>query len=174
MKKKPTKIEDNPLYHDTLKLLKNYRDVVWSLELSVQQAQRKFQLEYGSSVEEFLDTMYVAGADLSGSKVEQYAKNIEQSHKMIKLLESAVALLREKHKNGEAYYWVLYYSFLSAQQLRNSDEIVEALRTHVPDISYSTYYRRRQDAVDALSSVLWGYSSKECIEILDSFFPESE
>lgn len=28
-------IADNPLYHDTLKLLKKYRDVVWSLELSV-------------------------------------------------------------------------------------------------------------------------------------------
>ena len=29
-------ITDNPLYHDTWKLLKKYRDVVWSLELSVQ------------------------------------------------------------------------------------------------------------------------------------------
>ncbi len=26
-------IADNPLYHDTWKLLKKYRDVVWSLEL---------------------------------------------------------------------------------------------------------------------------------------------
>ena len=98
MKKKTLKIEANPLYHDTWKLLENYRDVVWSLERSVQQAQRKIQLEYGSSVEEFLDTIYVAGADLSGGH------------------------------NGETYYWVLYYSFLSAQQLRNVDEIVEALR----------------------------------------------
>ena len=27
---------EEPLYHDTWKLLKKYRDVVWSLELSVQ------------------------------------------------------------------------------------------------------------------------------------------
>lgn len=26
-------VADNPLYHDTWKLLKKYRDVVWSLEL---------------------------------------------------------------------------------------------------------------------------------------------
>ena len=29
-------VADNPLYHDTWKLLKKYRDVVWSLEISVQ------------------------------------------------------------------------------------------------------------------------------------------
>lgn len=41
-------IADNPLYHDTWKLLKKYRDVVWSLELSVQQVRNRFEIEYGS------------------------------------------------------------------------------------------------------------------------------
>ena len=31
------KVTENPLYHDTWMLLRKYRDVVWSLELSVQQ-----------------------------------------------------------------------------------------------------------------------------------------
>ena len=48
------KVTDNPLYHDTWVLLRKYRDVVWSLELSVQQVRRQFQIEYGSSIEEFL------------------------------------------------------------------------------------------------------------------------
>ena len=29
--------QENPLFHDTWKLLKNYRDAVWNLELAVQQ-----------------------------------------------------------------------------------------------------------------------------------------
>ena len=37
-------IADNPLYHDTWKLLKKYRDVVWSLELSVQQVRSRFEM----------------------------------------------------------------------------------------------------------------------------------
>ena len=37
-------IADNPLYHDTWKLLKKYRDVVWSLELSVQQVRSRFEI----------------------------------------------------------------------------------------------------------------------------------
>ena len=120
-------VADNPLYHDTWKLLKKYRDVVWSLELSVQHVRTKFEIEYGTSIEDFLDSVYLAGADLAGSDIEHHAKCIERSHKMLKLLDSAVELLRTKHKNGEAYYWLLYYCLLSPQQLKNVEDIIETL-----------------------------------------------
>ena len=42
-------VAENPLYHDTWKLLKKYRDVVWSLEISVQHVRAKFEIEYGTS-----------------------------------------------------------------------------------------------------------------------------
>ena len=165
-------ITENPLYHDTWKLLKKYRDVVWSLELSIQQVRNRFELEYGSSIEDFLDSVYLAGADLSGSDTEHHAKCIERSYRMLKLLDSSVDLLRNKHKNGEVYYWLIYYTFLSPQQLRNVEEIIEKLRPHIRDISFRTYYRKRQEAIEALSSILWGYTSKDSMEILDQFFPE--
>ena len=144
----PMNTEDNPLYHDTWMLLRKYRDVVWSLELSVQQARRKFQIEFGSS--------------------------IERSYQMLKLMENAVNLLRNKHKFGEAYYWILYYSFLSPQQYRNVDEIIEELRPHIRDISRRTYYRKRKEAIEVLSSVLWGYSSRDSLKLLEHFCPDSE
>lgn len=165
-------ITENPLYHDTWKLLKKYRDVVWSLELSIQQVRNRFELEYGSSIEDFLDSVYLAGADLSGSDTEHHAKCIERSYRMLKLLDSSVDLLRNKHKNGEVYYWLIYYTFLSSQQLRNVEEIIEKLRPHIRDISFRTYYRKRQEAIEALSSILWGYTSKDSMEILDQFFPD--
>lgn len=165
-------ITENPLYHDTWKLLKKYRDVVWSLELSIQQVRNRFELEYGSSIEDFLDSVYLAGADLSGSDTEHHAKCIERSYRMLKLLDSSVDLLRNKHKNGEVYYWLIYYTFLSPQQLRNVEEIIEKLRLHIRDISFRTYYRKRQEAIEALSSILWGYTSKDSMEILDQFFPD--
>lgn len=169
MKKKNDVIDiiENPLYHDTWKLLKKYRDVVWSLELSVQQVRSKFEIEYGSSIEEFLESIYLAGADLSGSNIEHHAECIERSHQMLKLLDTAIDLLRSKHKNGESYYWLLYYSFLSPQQQRNVEEIIEKLRPHIRDISFRTYYRRRREAIEALSSVLWGYTSRDSLIILN-------
>ena len=45
-------VEENPLFHDTWKLLKNYRDAVWNLELAVQQVRNTFEIEYGNSIEE--------------------------------------------------------------------------------------------------------------------------
>ena len=158
--------QENPLFHDTWKLLKNYRDAVWNLELAVQQVRSTFEIEYGSSIEEFLDSI--------GSKLEDYAKSIERSNKMLTLLNSAVDILRSKHKHGEQYYWILYYSYLSPQQLQNTDEIIENLRPHIANISTRTYYRKRPEAVQALSSILWGYTSKDCLEMLDKFFPEGK
>ena len=93
-------IADNPLYHDTWKLLKKYRDVVWSLELSVQQVRSRFEIEYGSSIEDFLESIYLGGTD-----IEHQAQCIERSHKMLTLVQNAVDLpvpgtKTEKHTTG--------------------------------------------------------------------------
>ncbi len=166
-------VEENPLFHDTWKLLKNYRDAVWNLELAVQQVRNTFEIEYGNSIEEFLDSIYLAGADIGGTRLENYAKSIERSNKMLNLLNYAVDILRSKHKHGEQYYWILYYSYLSPQQLQNTDEIIESLIPHIANISKRTYYRKRPEAVQALSSILWGYTSKDCLEMLNKFFPDN-
>lgn len=123
--KRKNDVTENKYYHDTWQLLKKYRDVVWSLELSVQQVKKTFEIEYGTSIEDFLDSIYMAGADLSGTQIEQHARSIERSHKMLNLLNTSVELLRTKHKSGEQYYWILYYSFLSPQELSNVDEIID-------------------------------------------------
>ena len=93
---------------------------------------------------------------------------------MLKLMENAVNLLRSKHKFGETYYWILYYSYLSPQQYKNTEEIIEQLQPHIQDISYRTYFRKRKEAIEVFSSILWGYSSKDSLNLLEHFFPENE
>ena len=166
-------VTDNPLYHDTWCLLKKYRDVVWSLELSVQQVRNKFQIEFGKSVEDFLESIYLAGADLSGTDIEHHARCIQRSAQMIKLVDGAMELLHTRHKDGEAYYWLLHYTYTTPQQPHNAYEIIDKLRPHIRDISYATYFRRRRDAIEALGDILWGYTSKDSIDILEQFFPDS-
>ena len=80
--------------------------------------------------------------------------------------------MRTKHKHGEQYYWILYYSYLSPQELQNTEEIIDKLRPHIANISHRTYYRKRPAAIEALSTILWGYTSKDCISVLNQFFPE--
>ena len=94
-KQREMDIAENPLYHDTWKLLKKYRDVVWSLELSVQQVRNRFEIEYGSSIDDFLESVYLAGADIAGGDIEHHAKCIERSNRMIKLLWGKECIVQE-------------------------------------------------------------------------------
>ena len=56
MKKKSTIEKNNEfLYHNTELLLKKYRDVVWSIEVSAMQAEVNFEFETGCKMTEFLD-----------------------------------------------------------------------------------------------------------------------
>lgn len=168
---KPKDITEDPRYHNTWRLLREYRDVVWSLELSVLQLKNQFHVEYGCDVDEFLDSIYSAGADLGGTEIEQYARCVERTNKMLKLLQGAVTLLRSKHKDGESLYWVLYYTYLSPQRLENVNEILEQIKPHIHDISFRTYYRRRKEAVHALSNILWGYTTRDNLKLLEDFIP---
>lgn len=172
MKKQPEQMPEDQRFHDTYLLLKKYRDVVWGLELSVQQVKRRFQMEVGSGIKDFLDSIYLAGVDFSDNGIEEQARSIEKSYQMLKLLETSVNIMRNKHKHGEMYYWLLYYSYLSPQQYRSVDEIIEMIRPHVSDISERTFFRRRKNAVEALSSILWGYTSRDSLSLLEQFFPD--
>ena len=46
------------------------------------------------------------------------------------------------------------------------------IRPHVSDISERTFFRRRKNAVEALSSILWGYTSRDSLSLLEQFFPD--
>lgn len=164
--------EEDPRFHDTYQFLKRYRDATYSLKVVVHQLESQFKIEYGSSIDDFLDSIYAAGIELGGDNIEERAKSIERSNKMLKLLDSSVDLLRSNHKYGEQYYWILYYSFLCPQELRNTDEIIEKLAPHIDNISYRTFYRKRRSAIESLSTILWGFTAKETLELLNKFFPE--
>ena len=50
-KRTKTTVAEDSRYHDTWRLLKKYRDVVWSMELSVQQVKKEFEIECGSTIQ---------------------------------------------------------------------------------------------------------------------------
>lgn len=103
------------------------------------------------------------------NEARAYLRNMKRQ--MLTLVQNAVDLLRTRHKNGEAYYWLLHYTYLSPQQLKNVEEIIDQLRPHIHDISFRTYYRRRKEAIEALCSVLWGYTAQDSLQVLEQFFP---
>ena len=116
--------EEHPFYHDTWKLLKNYRDVAWNLEIADLDLQAEMRAEYGTAEGGSLAALTEAGADLHGTRIESFARSLERSRKMMRLLDAAIQLMRRRHKKGT-------------------------------------------EAIETLSSVLWGYTSRECAEVLE-------
>lgn len=162
-------LEPHPLYHNTLKLLQNYRDVHWSLEVSSLDLQSEFRAEYGRVPSSLVDDVAPNADARSASRIEAFSNSLEKSRRMLQIIDSAIELLRQKHKKGELYYWILYYTYLSAQEPDTINEILIQLEKHFPAMSIRTYYSRREEAIQILSSILWGYTSKECQGILDQF-----
>lgn len=97
----------------------------------VRQTETQFRMEYGTSIDDFWDSIYAAGVELTGGDIEQRAKSIERSNQMLKLMDSAVDLLRNNHKHGEQYYWILYYAILTPQELRNTDAFFPEVLSHL-------------------------------------------
>ena len=144
-----------PHYHDTLMLLKKYRDIAWTVEVSSRNLQEEFRAEYGCPSGDILNSLKLNKAN---SCLMNCTHSLGHSAKMLRIIDSAVDLIREKHKKGELYYWVLYYAYLSPHKYENSSEILHALESKAPPISLRTYYARREEAIELLSSVLWGYN----------------
>ena len=171
--------EDNTAYHDVICLFKIYRSVNCRMQIKVNQVKHRVQEEYGTNLDEFLDHIYQAGMDINQDldDMKQRVEAINQANKFLKLIDEAVELMRKFHPQGERYYWVLYYSYMSARKAENIEEILDHLEPHFPKITRihrATYFRWREQAFQAVSSILWGYEdeSRKLIESFKNNFEE--
>lgn len=129
----------------------------------------EFKAEYGLST----DALFVdSEVNKGGNRLESYARALERSKKMMQIIDTAIDLMRRKHKKGEFYYWILYYAYLSPQQCENAGAILQLLETKGISISLRTYYVHRDEAIEVLSSILWGYTSQDCEKITNLLTPD--
>jgi len=161
--------EQPDCYHDPERLLKTYRDVRWNLKLSMEHHRQDFEAEYGMSITEYLDDVYAAGIEFAGTKLEHHANSMKRTAEMLKFIDIAVHLIRENNSEGETFYWILYYAFLSPLRLNNVDEIIDRIQMHIPYITRDTYFRHRKKAIKVFASVLWGFTTKSEINIIEVF-----
>ena len=66
-------------------------------------------------------------------------------------MQSALEIMRNHHKHGEMYYWILYYSFLSPKAYDNDQVVLVILQAHNFGVTKRNFYGRRRAAVYAFS-----------------------
>ncbi len=157
------------MYHNTELLLKKYRDVVWSIEVSALQTQMNFELEMECNISEFLEMTYEAGVDFAGTQIQEQIRTMERNKKMLQMIDASVNILRKKQNGGEEYYWILYYTYLSPKPCRDVEEIIRNVGNKTEPMAWKTYFSRRKKAIEFLSTVLWGFTSKDCLPLIEEF-----
>ena len=76
----------SPHYHDTLMLLKKYRDIAWTVEVSSRNLQEEFRAEYSCPGRAVLNSLKLNKAD---SCLMDCTKSLEHSTKMLRIIDSA-------------------------------------------------------------------------------------
>ncbi len=97
--------KNSEVYHDVIILFKIYRSVSWRMQVQIGQVKHRFQKEYGTDVDEFLESIYqamgwilIVTRRISVSRVEA----IESSNKFLKLIDESVDLMRQYHPQGKS------------------------------------------------------------------------
>lgn len=158
------------LYHNTEVLLKKYREVVLSIGVSVTHAKMKLSNRFSNEISDLFEICYGTGIDMSGTQILSQLRTLERNKKMLELIQLSVKALRGNSKYGEEYYWVLYYTYLSKTVYRSIDDILDALYQQAGIyMSQKTYFKYRKAAITKLSTILWGFTSKDSLDIIDKF-----
>ena len=148
------------LYHNTLLLLKNYRNICWQLKAFP----TNITAELDQSLEEIDNILSLLDdqLDMGNHKLESRLRSLQKSRMLIDRLNEAVAILQTKPGDGLLLYEVIYIAYIQPEELGYA-EIIERL-----NVSIRQYYRLRKRAVNLISIRLWSAPSRELEILLDT------
>jgi hypothetical protein len=158
--------------HNTKQLLQQYRRVVYAVQVSEDEMNLRMELEHGAAISTMEVNAELAGIDLSGTKLERYAQSVIRSKNMLVIINNALLAVKRNPENGELMYHVLYLTYFSPTKPRNREMILKELEGLGYPMCLVTYHNYLNTAVRAIDRILWGYTTRDCAEIIQQFLPE--
>lgn len=109
------------MYHNTQMMLKHYRDIVWALECFPEQVAEELDrpLKALDALLSAVDTQLAMG----NAKLEHRLRSIKQSRILVDRINDALTVLRQKPRNGEMMYQIIFQTYITPEKLRH-DEIL--------------------------------------------------
>ena len=156
-------------YHNTLLLLRQYRAARWNLELGMAQIRENSPMDFNLPMEEQLSAISDLGVSYYGKPLEQQTDALLLTWKMLQLIDHSVQMMRTRHAKGELYYQILYLNFLSEEGTLPTALLLDGLKAHGFYMSNRSYFRHKKSAIDVLGSVLWGYTTRDCLQLLQQY-----
>lgn len=161
---KTAKRKDADKYHNTRHLLKQYRKVAYAIQISEADMNVRMEMEHGTRLSTLEVNAELAGVDLSGSKLEGYARTVIRSKNMLQIIDNALNTVRMDPDHGELMYQVLYLTYFSKKKPANREVILAELDRQGFPMSMVTYPSCYVEQTEALFE--WRQSTpKQDIEL---------
>ena len=119
------KPEDN--FHNTKYLLKQYRRVAYSIQISEEELNLRMELEHGTKLSTLEVNAELAGIDLSNTKLESHARTVIRSKTMLEIINTSLEAVRKDPDRGELMYQVLYETYFTPTKPRRREDILTTL-----------------------------------------------
>lgn len=165
------KADSEDRLHNTKHLLKQYRRIAYSVQVSENELNLRMELEHGTRLSTFEANAELAGIDLTGTKLEGYTRSVIRSKKMLQIIQNALKTVRSDPDHGDLMYQVLYFTYFSPSKPRNREAILAELDKLDYPMSLVTYHSYLNMAVKAIDHILWGYTARDCTDIIKDFLP---
>lgn len=165
------KTEQNDRLHDTKVLLKQYRRIAYSVQISEKELNLRMESEHGAKLSTLEANAELAGVDLTGTKLEGYTRSVIRSKKMLQIIQNALIIVRGDPDHGELMYYVLFYTYFSPVKPRNRESILAELDKLDYPMSLVTYHNYLNMAIKAIDHILWGYTARDCLDIIADYLP---
>lgn len=152
------------VHHNTILLLKKYRDLKWVVEQDLADQVDLPPDNIDAIIEKLKD-----GIEIHDNKIlERRVQEIIKTKRLLSILEGAVMSLKYHHSHGKEKYDVIYYTYLCMDR-----EVIAMTSGELflkCNLAQATYYRIKREAINNLSSILWqtsGAAYRLFIELWD-------
>lgn len=136
-------------YHNTLMLLKQYRNIAWMLECFPDTIAEELEQPF-TNLDELIDRVDVEMA-MDNRKLEGRMESIRKSRLLMDRVNEALTVLRKKPGNGEKMYKLIHLAYIAPEQLTLNEKLFRL------NLSSRQYYRLHDQAVQhSVSSALGG------------------
>ena len=63
---------------------------------------------------------------------------------MLSIIDKAINIIKDRVTDGEEYYWILYYTYLSDKPIKRTEDIIAFVSDKTESMSWKTYFNKRK------------------------------
>jgi hypothetical protein len=150
---------DDSIYHNTRTLLELYPKVLWRVNRSLEELDEECQECTSSDLVVVMNSLIEIDPRINEARLKSRLRSIEDSKSILSFIDMSLLQLKSYPDNGDEYH-----DILTTIYIRKRDKPIDGLldKYHV---SRSTMYRKRNDAINMLGVILWGFLVDEFKEV---------